>query len=500
MRVLVVADIYMIHTYNFIRETLLKLNVDEIVIWGIGSKVEAKDSFDLFYKDNDINIIQGVLDSQDKFDDLLKGLEKVKEFGWFDVCHLHFLGYSAVTIGLLVKDICGKIISNYWGSDWLRANDTQKQYQKYVLELSDYIVADSLQICRQLNEYYDEAFKEKIQYIRFQLPVVREMRSAKINDNVKRSFLNRCGIPSDKIIVTCGYNASEAHNHKDIIKAINNLSREDKDKLFVILPMTYNRDNQEYVNQIKQNLKAGAIDGTVIEDYMDFKDVALLRIVTNIFINMELTDAYSSTMIEYAYCNKITIIGSWLDYSELEKSGAYFEKVDGIDDLTRVLKESLDSFDDVQKKYLGNNMASIKFQENTAGNGLWSDIYYARPSKSKQMPLFESIVQRIERWIGQNNHVTVGIYGASILGGIAYQKIVNVISKENISVFDKHLYNVSWYPEEILKPEALEEKQMSVVITTPCSYMDEIKDEYRSKISSHIITYVQWLKELENSM
>lgn len=500
MKILLVGAIYAVHTYNFINETLLRMNTDKIVIWGVDSKPgkKIKDSYDLFYKDNNISIIQRELTSKDKFYNLIKGFEKAKEFGIFDVCHLHFLSYEIVTIGLLVKNICRKLISNYWGSDWLRASDAQRRYQKYLLELSDYIVADSLQICNQVNEYYNTRFKEKIKYIRFKTPVISVMQSGEITADIKKRFMKKYHVPSDKIIATCGYNASEAHHHKDIIKAIKGLSKENANKIFAIIPMTYGI-NLEYVEEVKQNLKVNAIDGIVIEDYLDFKEVALLRLVTDIFINVEPTDAYSSTMVEYAYCNKITIIGSWLDYSELEKRGAYFEKIDEIEELTTALEKTLNDFEKMQKMFSGNKTASENFQENKAGNELWEEIYYSKPSVLSQAMLSEDIeAQKIEKWIRRNNYQNIGIYGAGILGGMAYQKIVDVMDEKRIYVFDKNVSNVIWCFNAVLKPEILEERNLSVVIITPGSCMDGLKFEYQDKISSEVLTYVEWLSELEN--
>lgn len=498
MRVLVVGDIYSIHTYNFIHETLLQLDIDEIVVWGTGFRIEFKEEYDLFYKKNNIRIVQRELDDPNKFDNLMKGYEKVKEYGMFDVCHLHYLGYPVVTVGLLIKNICKKVISNYWGSDWLRANDTRKQYQKYILELSDYIVADSLQICEQLNEYWNNNLQEKIQYIRFKTPVINIMQSGEIDKGTKKTFMEKYHIPSGKRVVTCGYSASNEHNHGGIVNAIKELSKGIKENLFIIVPMTYDGKYKEYVDEIKQAIKESAAQGVVITNYLDFKEVVLLRLVTDIFINVEPTDAYSSTMIEYAYCNKITIIGKWLDYSQLEKQGAYFEKIDGIEELTGTLANVLNNFEEVQKLFSRNKAASEKFQEDSAGNERWRKLYYEGSMCSKQNMLFDNMGERIESWIRKNNYQNVGIYGAGILGGLAYQKLADVIGDKQICLFDKNVNQINWYPGTILKPELLGEKELSVVIMTPGGCMDELKATYGNKVSSEIITYVEWLAELEN--
>lgn len=497
MKILLVGDMNSIHIYNFVNETLLKMNTEKIVIWGINSQAEKEieESNYLFYKKNNISLIISESHNPDKFYDLMKGYEQIKAFGTFDVCHLHFLAYSIVTIGLLVKSICKKIISNYWGSDWFRSNDTLKRYQKYLLELSDYIVADSLQICRQVNEYYKAEFNEKIKYIRFKTPVISLIGSEEINTDAKKTFLKSYNISTDKILVTCGYCASQAHDHKGIIKAMESLPDENRNKLYLIIPMTYGKHPQ-YMKEVRQSLKQAAVDGIIIEDYMDFNEVALLRLVTDIFINIEPTDAYSSTMLEYAYCNKITIIGSWLDYSELEKKGAYFEKVDSADELTAVLKKILDNFEKEQKKFCVNKAASEEFQENKAGNELWEKLYYEKPVMDLQKMEIENTQERVAQWMVKNNYQVIGIYGMGIMGGLVYRKIAKVIGDERICVFDKNIENVSWYSGTILKPEMLEETEMSVVIVTPGSCMDQIKIEYSDKIAPVILTYVEWLAEL----
>lgn len=500
MKVLIAGYTYSVHTYNFIKENLLKLNVDKIVIWGTCLEIEdkeARDNYDSFYKDNNISVVQMEQSNPDRYFELVKGYKEIEKFGIFDVCHVHYLGNGNVTKALLVKDICKKIISNYWGSDWLRIDETSKRYQKFLLNQSNYIVADSLQICKQVNEYFKAEFKEKIKYIRFKTPVISQMQSGEINTNAKKTFMVRYGIPTDRILITCGYCASQAHHHKEIIKAMESLPDESRNKLFMIIPMTYGK-HPEYMKEVKQSLKEAATDGIIIENYMDFNEVALLRLVTDIFINIEPTDAYSSTMIEYAYCNKITVIGSWLDYSELEKKGAYFEKVDRSEELTTVLKRILDNFEKEQKMFLGNKAASEKFQEDKAGNELWKTLYYEKPAISLQTAATENIGERVTQWIAKNDYQTIGIYGMGILGGIVYQVIVDVIGDERIYAFDKNLRNVSWYSGIILKPEMLEEKEMSVVIVTPGSCMEQIKAAYSDKIAPVILTYVEWLAELQN--
>lgn len=498
MRVLIVGDAYSIHTYNFIKYTLLDIHVEDIIVWDLSENVDevTKNEHDLFYKTNCINVVRKETDGQDKFYDLKKGFERIKEFGIYDVCHLHFLGYEAVTIGLLVRKICGKLISNYWGSDWLRADDSLKQYQKYLLEVSDYIVTDSLQIYKQVNEHYQQRFKEKLKYIRFKMPVISKIQSSDFSADIRNNFIEKYHIPSDKIVVTCGYGASKAHNHRGIIKAIKNIPITNRRKLFVIIPMTYGKE-AEYLREVKQDLEDIEIDFTVIEDYLSFTEVALLRLATDIFINVEPTDAYSSTMIEYSYCKKVVIIGKWLDYSELEKQGAYYEKVERIEDITRVLEKCIKNFDDIKKMFMNNKQATEKFQTDYDRNELWEDIYGEKTSLCQRTSLYENMESKIKKWVMQNKCQNLGIYGMGLLGGMVYQMMVEEVGANHIYAFDKSVSDVIWYSDAILSPKQMIEEEMDVVVVTPCFYMEEIKAEYSETISAQILTYIEWLEELE---
>ena len=491
MKILVVANAYSIHTLNFIKETLLNMKPGKIVVWNRCTKAENENA--LFYENNGISIVQWESGAQDTYSGLSEGLKKIKEFGAFDVCHLHYLDYMTVTIGLLVRENCRNLICNYWGSDWLRANDTQRQYQKFLLELSDHIVTDSLQIYEQVDEYYQGQFGSKLKYIRFKTPVISVIESGGINADIRQLFMERYRIPEDKVIITCGYCASKAHDHKGIIKAVEKLSTESRDNLFIIVPMTYGKES-EYIYEIKQVLDEAGTDFAVIEDYLSFTEVALLRLITDIFINIEPTDAYSSTMIEYTYCNKIVIIGKWLDYSELEKQGAYYKKVNQAEELTDVLDEIINNFDSIQKRFSGNRKAAESFQTGSAENKLWEEIYHKLFFTSHQPDLLGN---GIKQWVEQNKYQNIGLYGAGLYGRIVYQKIIEVIGADHICVYDKNADNISRYPNNILKPEHIGEEEPDVIIVTPIHYMEQIKKEYNEKADCPILTYLEWLEEIK---
>ena len=54
----------------------------------------------------------------------------------------------------IVGKFCKRMISNYWGSDWMRADESIRFRQEELLRISDYIVSDSKDICSQINKFF----------------------------------------------------------------------------------------------------------------------------------------------------------------------------------------------------------------------------------------------------------------------------------------------------------------------------------------------------------
>lgn len=529
MKILIVGDAYSVHTYNFINETLLHMGDNKIVICNFLPRAESKrrGAIQLFYENNGIQVIQEYADAPDTLQNLENGLYKIMQMGEFDICHLHFLEYTTVTVGLLVRKYTKKLIANYWGSDWFRADDALRNYQKKLLLISDYIVTDSLQIYEQAEQYYGSPISQKLRYIRFKMPVIEEIKRIEKKGAGIDAFLEKYDIPKNKLVITCGYSGSKAHMHKKTLRALCNLSGEEKRRICIVIPATYGNDAQ-YISELKDQLGKAEIDFKILEKYMNFIDVAGLRLATDIFINMQMSDAYSSTMIEYTYCNKVIIYGKWLDYSELEKQGAHFEKINQFEELTVVLKEYINNINKSKKKFFQNRLAAVKFQENNDKNELWVKLYqkenteyYNRVDENeiltnaavhfeqialrekqhsyimRRIHLLQDIQDKIRQWIQKNNGHNIGIYGAGVLGEIVFRQLADIVEWKHLYVFDKNVRNVGWFPDFILEPEQMVHQQMEVVIVTPVLYGEEIKHDYKHRVPSRLLTCTEWLDELE---
>ena len=525
MRILIIGDLTSIHTYNFIKYTAKSFSEAEIVACSpIG--LEIKEEYLSFYEKEHITIVQQDDRFLGEYENLIFCYLTIKDMGQFDVCHIHYLSRFAVFLGKLVAKQCRLIIANYWGSDWLRNLDAERQWQKKLLHISDYIVSDSKQIYMQLKDYYNGEYNEKIRYIRFKLPILEYIKSS-LGTEEMLGFKHKYKIPEDKIVVVCGYNASKTQKHAQMIRALENLNIEEKEKIFVIFPMTYGKDIT-YIEMVRKQLESAAFGHLILEDFMEIHEIASLRRCTDVFMLMQTSDAYSSTIVEYTYCNTIIINGKWLDYSELEKTGAFYEKVESVESVSEKLSYILRNMEEERDRFKRNRESVKLFQEEYDKNELWEELYLSTTVTRKEknninesvllkeasvyfnkitsrnvlmmdvlyrLAGMKNIEEKINDWIAAWKVKVIGIYGAGRLGDIVYGKVDNP-QIEKIIMFDRSSLQGSSESSEVLSPEDVYLNEMDVLIITPVLAMNQIKTQYENRIKARVLTIEEWLSEL----
>ena len=82
--------------------------------------------------------------------------------------------------------------------------------------------------------------------------------------------------------------------------------------------MTYGL-TAEYLNQIIDHLKKTGLSYIILSDFLTKKEVAKLRLITDIAINISISDAYSASVQEQIYAENIVITGNWLPYDYLKE-------------------------------------------------------------------------------------------------------------------------------------------------------------------------------------
>ncbi|MDQ3635255.1 MAG: hypothetical protein M3405_12225 [Acidobacteriota bacterium] len=276
-----------------------------------------------------------------------------------DIIDIHFVESAYGRYINTLKSKKTKLITTLFGSDLFRTNNSQKKLQTPLFEKADAVVLSENMI-----PYFEEHFpgyESKYvlnQYGSSRLDLI-DKKTSKFNRNEIRE---KYGITKDKIVISCGYNAKKEQQHLKILDEINKFSEVDKKHLFLIFLLTYGIDESggEYVNLIKKKFQESGMPNLCMENRLTDEEIAEVRIISDITINMQTTDALASSIKEAMVAGDIMLIGEWLPY-EIYKNLGVFYLTTSFETLYEKLKYILNNFDELRDKSEANREKILNF-------------------------------------------------------------------------------------------------------------------------------------------
>lgn len=319
--------IYSPWTMNFVENFLLK-DYYEIWILNRGNKKEYKKYID-FYKEKGIHLIEVSPSVSEVFDGKASGnyfkiwyshiltIKAVMKEGPFDLINMHYVNYSDLVDVILLKYLMRtNLILSYWGSDLLREKASRLSSIGNFVKCADFITFDNKDLELAFKEIYKWSDKKAMKTVLFGLPVldiIDEKRSSGFESNIREQW----GISEDKIVIAIGYNGMPEQQHKRILKAVRQLETEYKEKIILLLQMSYG-GTKEYRRSVLTAAKRTGCECIDVQSFLSNEEVAELRIITDIFINAQVTDAFSGSVCENLFADTVLINAGWLRYKELE--------------------------------------------------------------------------------------------------------------------------------------------------------------------------------------
>lgn len=241
-------------------------------------------------------------------------------------------GYDAIDVTFFTKiyypflDFCINYNIPYkitiWGSDFYRASKSDLQKKLYYLTHARLIQVETESVKGDLLNVFP-SIGDKIDVCNYGVDLFDYIDSqrSKRNQYLKIDTGN-------KIVITCGYNGSKGQQHYKIIEELSKLPKEIKQKLFLFFPMTYGVPNEEYINTLKTNLSRVEIPYRIFTKRLSECELADLRLMSDIALNIQITDAFSSSLVEHIYAGSTLVVGKWLPYSVFSKYGIYYISID----------------------------------------------------------------------------------------------------------------------------------------------------------------------------
>lgn len=265
----------------------------------------------------------------------------------YDLIDFHVLSKNYDS---LIKELSNRkyIKVTYWGSDFYRASSERREEQRKLLRLAERIQIATEIMKNDLLNYFQE-FHDKINIANFgiyQFDTISNLLEEQNSPKFKTLEYD------NKLMVVCGYNASEAQQHLTIIKAISNIEQALKEKILLVFPMTYG-GNADYISLVQKELGGLGIPYLFLTEHLNDVDIAKLRIETDIAINIQKTDAFSASLQEHLFAENLLLVGDWLPYQILNENNIYYKSTK-VDSLTENISDCIINYEEYKSKTLGN--------------------------------------------------------------------------------------------------------------------------------------------------
>lgn len=273
----------------------------------------------------------------------------------FDVVQMLWIESDAAFFHKLFRERAKRLLLYIGGSDFYRASDSERVSKRELIMCADGITTETEDTLREFQAYYGEELAEKMSILPYGDEVLEYIRSGSLED--RDNLKKRLGIPLDKVVVTCGHNASAAHRHMDMIDALEKLPVSIREQIVCVFPMTYPSAQEEYISSIQHKLSESALTYIVLTQFMNFEEMGHYALGSDIMIHVQTTDELSGTMLEELYAGSVVIAGRWLPYQCLRDIGVFFEEVGEVSGLTEKLTEIVPALDQYREKCIPNKAA-----------------------------------------------------------------------------------------------------------------------------------------------
>jgi len=263
---------------------------------------------------------------------------------------VHYVQPQLAFIGHSLKKRTSNYILALWGSDYYRAKT--KHFLKNNLKHADNIIIGSPQMIQDFKKEYENQIS-KVHLCYYGNEPIENLEEFKKLSVTKQQSCDFFNLTNSKINISIGHNGSKSHQHIQILKELMQLKHCVKEKIRIILPMTYGLD-EEYLNEIKIICEKCSFEYKILTSYLNDLGVAHLRNITDIMVNLQTTDAFSGSMREVLYCGGVVINGSWLPYQFLKEMDVYFEEVGSIHEISGKISEIILDYYSYRNRCEGN--------------------------------------------------------------------------------------------------------------------------------------------------
>lgn len=265
-----------------------------------------------------------------------------KKYEHFDVVHVHGVDVNRGEIAVRLREMTGKLILTIWGSEFLRANEKEKERYKKFYDKADLITFTSAGVCHRFSDYYGEQYRTRMRVTHVAFGIFDHIDKI-LMSHTRTEIREKWKIGTDgSIIVFVAHNGSPAQQHMEITRELRRLPEDVKERVILLYTMTYAVKSPEYMTELRKTADETGCRYIVLTDYLNEEKMAELRTICDVLIHAQITDAYSGSVMETMYAGGVVLNGRWLRYDDIpecEKRMVEFESLEEIPDrLTDVVR------------------------------------------------------------------------------------------------------------------------------------------------------------------
>ena len=276
--------------------------------------------------------------------------EMRKKYGRFDFAHVHGLNRARGNIAKYLRKSTDRLAISVWGDEIFRVSEnTLLSYRKYY-NIADYITLSTKAMYDKFIEAYDHSYDNKLYLNKFaigEFDFIDRAREQYTRDEICREF----GVDSSKRLVYVGHNGRSAQRHFELTKALNKLNAEERSRICLVYTMTYGVQDSKYLEELEREIKALDVEYVILREFLNEEKIAKLRIICDILLHAQLTDAFSASIQESLYSGAIVFNGSWLPYTDLPQDVECMIEYSDFDEMILKLRDVLDNYDFYIEKF-----------------------------------------------------------------------------------------------------------------------------------------------------
>lgn len=297
----------------------------------------------------------------------LQNREELKHlFSRYDVIQTHYLKASNLQLAELAPP--EKLILSFWGSDLLQdEGELARSHKLKILDSAKAITVQNEDLRQIIAIKYGWDFYQKVQCNLF-LPnqtIFNQIKQGNRQDAIK--WLRTFGpVDEDAVTVLLGYNSRPAMRVQETLDFLLNQTEDVITRLHFVFTFSYGK-NEQTEREIVALLQHRNIPFTVINRYLKDEEMAIFRLSVDVLFQVPHTDAFSTTMIEHLYAGARVIIGTWLPYGKLRRTGLTFREIENYQQIP---------FDFLSNQRLMNNPPLLdQMYEQEQSTQKWLEIY-----------------------------------------------------------------------------------------------------------------------------